>query len=78
MDWTVDPCDNFFIICMFLASSLLSAMDWTVDPCDNFFKFACGTWNKQHPIPEDKPGASTFDVMAEKLQIILKGKLIIK
>ena len=61
--------------CVQTAASLLSAMDKSVDPCDDFFEFACGTWNKRHVIPEDRSSVSTFEVLADQLQIILKGLL---
>ena len=55
------------------ASYLLSAMDKTADPCTDFFQYACGDWNKKHVIPEDRTSISTFEVMADQLQVILKG-----
>lgn len=66
---------RFYTIGVFLASSLLSAMDHTADPCQDFFQFACGTWNKKHVIPEDRSSISTFEVLADQLQVILKGVL---
>lgn len=48
-------------------------MDLTTDPCVDFFQYACGTWNKVHVIPEDKSAISTFEVMSDQLQIVLKG-----
>lgn len=50
-------------------------MDHSVDPCVDFFQFACGTWNKKHMIPEDRSSISTFEVLADQLQVILKGVL---
>lgn len=50
-------------------------MDHTADPCEDFFQYACGTWNKKHVIPEDRSSISTFEVMADQLQVILKGIL---
>lgn len=61
--------------CVKTASSLLNAMDHTADPCTDFFQYACGTWNKRHIIPEDKSSISTFEVMADDLQIVLKDLL---
>ncbi|GFQ78251.1 neprilysin-1 [Trichonephila clavata] len=61
--------------CVKTAASLLNAMDQTSDPCDNFFQYACGTWNKLHMIPQDRSSISTFEVMADDLQVILKGLL---
>nr|XP_018908298.1 PREDICTED: neprilysin-2-like [Bemisia tabaci] len=61
--------------CVKTASHLISGMDRSVDPCSDFFQFACGTWNKRHVIPEDKSSISTFEVLADQLQVILKGVL---
>jgi hypothetical protein len=55
------------------AASLLAAMDRAANPCTDFFQFACGTWNKKHVIPEDRSSISTFEVLADQLQVILKG-----
>ncbi|XP_050420480.1 neprilysin-1-like isoform X2 [Adelges cooleyi] len=57
------------------AASLLSAMDQSADPCEDFYQYACGTWDKRHLIPEDKSSINTFEVLADRLQIILKGLL---
>nr|CAD7585920.1 unnamed protein product [Timema genevievae] len=61
--------------CVRTASSLLAAMDRAANPCTDFFQFACGTWNKKHVIPEDRSSISTFEVLADQLQVILKGVL---
>ncbi|CAL4073689.1 unnamed protein product [Meganyctiphanes norvegica] len=61
--------------CVQTAASLLAAMDQSVDPCHDFFQFACGSWNKKHVIPEDRPSISTFEVMADQLQLVLRGLL---
>lgn len=60
---------------MFSAAYLLSAMDRTADPCHDFFQYACGSWNRKHVIPEDRSSISTFEVMADQLQVVLKGIL---
>ncbi len=58
------------------SSYLLAAMDPAADPCEDFFQFACGAWNRKHIIPEDRSSISTFEVLADQLQIILKSKSI--
>ncbi|XP_074604806.1 neprilysin-1-like isoform X2 [Brevipalpus obovatus] len=61
--------------CVKIASSLLDAMDTRAEPCEDFFQFACGSWNRKHQIPEDKARISTFEVLGEDLQRILRGLL---
>ncbi|EEC10627.1 neprilysin, putative [Ixodes scapularis] len=62
-------------VSLFPASSLLNGMDQSADPCEDFFQFACGAWNKRHQIPEDRSSVSTFEVLSDELQIILKDLL---
>ncbi|XP_071580162.1 uncharacterized protein [Temnothorax nylanderi] len=61
--------------CVQTAASLLAAMDRTVAPCIDFFQYACGTWNRLHVIPEDRSAISTFEILADQLQVILKRVL---
>jgi len=56
------------------AAQIIEAVDLTVDPCEDFFKFACGSWNKKHIIPEDKTSYNPFEKLNDELQVILKSK----
>ena len=33
------------------AARMKCYMDETVDPCQKFYAYACGSWEKYHPIP---------------------------
>lgn len=50
-------------------------MDLNTSPCTDFFQFACGTWNRLHVIPEDRTSVGTFEVLGDKMQVILRRLL---
>ncbi|KAI3369954.1 hypothetical protein L3Q82_024756 [Scortum barcoo] len=54
---------------------LLHNMDKSVKPCDNFYQYACGGWLERHVIPETSSHHSVFDILRDKLEIVLKGVL---
>uniref|UniRef100_A0A8K9V198 Neprilysin n=1 Tax=Oncorhynchus mykiss TaxID=8022 RepID=A0A8K9V198_ONCMY len=61
--------------CTQSASRLLENMDANVDPCDNFYQYACGGWLKKNVIPETSSRYSTFDILRDELEVVLKGVL---
>uniref|UniRef100_A0A669E4Z5 Neprilysin n=1 Tax=Oreochromis niloticus TaxID=8128 RepID=A0A669E4Z5_ORENI len=60
--------------CTQSASRLIENMDANVDPCDNFYQYACGGWLKKNIIPETTSRYSTFDILRDELEVILKGQ----
>ncbi|KAL4647013.1 neprilysin isoform X2 [Arapaima gigas] len=61
--------------CTQSASRLLENMDPTVEPCENFYQYACGGWLKKNIIPETSARHSTFDILRDELEVVLKGVL---
>ena len=53
----------------------VNAIDKTADPCVNFFQYACGTWNKNNPLPGDHSRWGRFDELQEHNQIVLRSIL---
>uniref|UniRef100_A0A8D3D5P8 Membrane metallo-endopeptidase-like 1 n=1 Tax=Scophthalmus maximus TaxID=52904 RepID=A0A8D3D5P8_SCOMX len=60
--------------CVTAAARLLQNMDKSVKPCDNFYQYACGGWLERHVIPETSSRHSVFDILRDKLEIVLKGQ----
>lgn len=58
-----------------MASQMKKSMDPTVNPCEDFYQYACGNWEKLNPIPKDKAGFDTFEILRESLENILKELL---
>ncbi|VDM94201.1 unnamed protein product [Onchocerca ochengi] len=61
--------------CIKTASLILASMNANMDPCEDFYEYACGSWIKEHPIPDDAPSVSNFDNLGQDLELALKGLL---
>ncbi|XP_026830535.1 neprilysin-4 isoform X2 [Ooceraea biroi] len=57
------------------ARIMLKYMDKSADPCQDFYQYACGNWAKRNPIPKDKAGYDTFEMLRESLDSVLRELL---
>ncbi|CAH2106177.1 unnamed protein product [Euphydryas editha] len=60
------------------ANIMKQYMDKDADPCHDFYQYACGNWPALNPIPADKAGYDTFEMLRENLDTVLKELLEFK
>ncbi|XP_045497188.1 neprilysin-4-like [Colias croceus] len=60
------------------AKIMTQYMDAEADPCHDFYQYACGNWPALNPIPADKAGYDTFEMLRENLDAVLKDLLEFK
>lgn len=48
-------------------------MDLTVDPVQDFYHYANGGWIKNNPLPSDRSRFGSFDALADRNEIQIKG-----
>lgn len=55
-------------------------MNMEANPCEDFYEYACGNWEQYFPIPRDRGGYDTFEILREqldtKLRELLEDKII--
>jgi len=62
--------------CVQISSDLLKAMNHCADPCQDFFEYACGSWIKEHSIPESKSSWSQFRVLYKRNELVMKDLIL--
>jgi endothelin-converting enzyme/putative endopeptidase len=50
-------------------------LDQSIDPCTDFYAYACTKWKAQNPIPGDRPGWGSFNVLQERGEYIVRDLL---
>ncbi|VDO57666.1 unnamed protein product, partial [Haemonchus placei] len=54
--------------CVRAANNIINALNTSVNPCEDFYEFACGSWNEDHPIPDDMSTFGTFSFVREQVR----------
>lgn len=53
----------------------VTSMDRSVDPCENLYQYACGSWQKNNPIPPDQTSWSVYVKLYQDNLTFLRGML---
>ncbi|XP_054002612.1 neprilysin-4-like isoform X1 [Hylaeus anthracinus] len=51
--------------CNQIARKILESRDSSADPCENFYQYACGSWEKHNPIPDNEVEWSEDQIIME-------------
>ncbi|CAN7986478.1 unnamed protein product, partial [Ixodes hexagonus] len=52
----------------YAAKLILASINTTEDPCTDFYTYACGNWQKTHPIPDDATLIGNFQLLDAKVE----------
>ncbi|NWV08942.1 NEP protein, partial [Ptilonorhynchus violaceus] len=61
--------------CIKSAARILENMDASARPCQDFYQYACGGWLRRNVIPETSSRYSSFDILRDELEVVLKDVL---
>ncbi|XP_043516227.1 neprilysin-like [Frieseomelitta varia] len=61
--------------CYEIAKKIQQNRDTTADPCENFYQYACGSWSRQNPIPDNEVEWSEDQIVIEKTNRRIKELL---
>jgi putative endopeptidase len=53
----------------------IRSMDTSVNACEDFYRYACGSWNKNNPMPADQASWDVYGKLAFDNQQFLRGLL---
>ncbi|XP_046387966.1 neprilysin-4-like isoform X2 [Ischnura elegans] len=57
------------------AQMMLTLMNQSVDPCEDFYEYACGRWPEVHPIPRNRAGSDTFEILRSNIDAVVRSLL---
>jgi len=70
-------CVDVIVSVHYEAARILQSTNASVDPCSDFFEFACGQWNHEHPIPDERTKYDMFTMLKDGLQDRLRSASVL-